>query len=342
MDLPHKIYPLWRYGVAICGILAFIIFLNWVSQDYDSRQPDKFIFSKFLPNSLNVITSTQATAITLGGSIGFSLDLATAGLKGGVNLSFSGQDFIENEAVVDVVTSLNPNSIKYVFLAVQPAGILRDNSWSGPMTRRVFYNGIRPYRGLTLVGNDWRNQLQSILFPFVRADFFSGPIRYWLGELAGIYMPSPKVQDISHSMDNAKVRERSIALLEDLLQQMKQGLYYHRESIEKPKDALVRMCEKLARKNIQLILYVTPVTAEYQRLTSEFFRQDTIGGELWEEAEQSCKKQNAVVLRFDTEPAFLHSYDMFEDTFHLNDKGSVFFSLMMKGELNKLNKGAGN
>lgn len=336
MSLQYRKHPFWRYVLTVVLLVLLFVLMNFLSKEFDAKYNKNVVFASFLQDKMHEISNDKPHAVNLGGSIGKSLHLAMIGFSKGVNLAFINQDLSENEVVMDTLLAMDEPSLNTFFIAIDPMGLLLNNEWSNVKSRRLFYSAMYPYRGLFLIDRDLSNFIVGVFFPLVRADSWFAPAKYLLNKLTGI----------NFSLDNTKIKRDETILTEDgrskainnvnmALNKIDQGQYYFPDDSEKAKNAVIRMCKKSHENNKKMILYVPPITDLYKNITLASKHAD-LANRLWQQVVEQCQAYNATVMRFDNDEAFQHSYELFKDTNHLNEKGALYFSKLFGERLKQI------
>lgn len=336
MSLQYRKYPIYRYILSVFLIFILIFLMNCLSYKFDAEKERGGFLNFFLRSKMHEVIIEKTDAVNLGGSIGESLNLAALGFLNGVNLAFPNQDLSENEVLMDALLAMDVPNLDKFFIAIDPMGLLLNNEWSNVKSRRLFYSAMYPYKGLFLIDKDLSNFIIGVFFPLVRADSWSGPIKYLLNKLTGI----------DFSLNNMKIKRNETILTEDgrskainhvnmVLNKIDQGQYYFPDGAEKAKNAVIRMCKKSHENNKKMILYVPPVTDLYKNIILASKHVD-LANRLWQQVVEQCQAYNATVMRFDNDEAFQHRYEFFKDTNHLNEKGASYFSSLFSERLKQM------
>lgn len=326
MPQSSKSSPLWRYGLAALLAAGFLTALNALSLHVAPEAAPETRRLEQLDHSVH--------AVNVGGSIAHGLLFPELAMTG-QDLAAGGRDLFENAAMIRAALTRAPE-VDRVFLAANPIGMTVDNARLFPRSRQFYYRvlagtggGWKPLTG------DWGNVVQGRLLPLARADQWRGPwaiFHAWLtGAPAPVRAESMLEADPPPATADDPQRLRSqMGWILALLDSIDRALYFDPTTLARTESALTDLCHDVTARGTSLVIYSPPLSDLYLRQTAAI---RAVALPAWSRAISRCQAMGAQVLDFEADPAFLHTYRLFNDPVHLNASGALRFSREMARRL---------
>jgi hypothetical protein len=313
-----------KFALYGCCFLIGLALLNALSLQYPSYGDDLRLIEQNRPKLEN------STILLIGASTTGNIKLKPY-CPTSLSLHRGGSDFKSALAIARYALK-QPNAIHTLIVTNTYGYLQMDNGFNQQDMEHGLYLALKEVGAEESYDISFSSAFIANYFPLIRQDRWSPPLKHLL--TGAPYAPEMKIDAhgnhleqrlgsfLSLEKDPKDSMRRTKTYLRDHFNRIESTFYYNSEITDKNIEHFKALVNLSRQHQIKLIVVVPPATDMYTAYAQKWFPHPLFPAEL----RQYLTDQHIPVLNYLEDPAYTQRYDLFFDSFHLNEDGIAKFS----------------